>query len=61
MYISPSVAAGSIAAGVQSAIYGGATAGVFSALQAVGAAGVGSTAAVAGGGIGAAVGALLKR
>ena len=34
------VAAGSIAATVQSAIYGGATTGVFSALQSAGAAGI---------------------
>ena len=34
------VAGGSIAAGIQSAVYGGATTGVFSALQSAGAAGI---------------------
>ena len=34
------VAGGSIAAGIQSAVYGGATTGAFSALQSAGAAGI---------------------
>ena len=49
------VASGSIAAGIQSAVYGGATTGVFSALQSAGAAGI-SAATQAG--IGGAAGAI---
>ena len=48
------VAAGSIAAAVQSAVYGGATTGIFSVLQSAGAVGI-SVAAKAG--IGSAAGA----
>ena len=48
------VAGGSIAAGIQSAVYGGATTGAFSALQSAGAAGISAaTQAVIGGTAGA--------
>ena len=48
------VAGGSIAAGIQSAVYGGATTGTFSALQSAGAAGISAaTQAVIGGTAGA--------
>ena len=49
------VASGSLAAGMQSAIYGGATCGAFSALQAAGAAGIGAAGNAAIGAAGAAV------
>jgi len=58
------VAAGSIAASAQSAIYGGFTTGIFSALQSMGAAGVsaGTTAMLTAFGVatGAGIGALIK-
>ena len=48
------VAGGSIAAGIQSAVHGGATTGAFSALQSAGAAGISAaTQAVIGGTAGA--------
>ena len=48
------IAGGSIAAGFQSTVYGGATTGIFSALQSAGAAGISAaTQAVIGGTVGA--------
>ena len=48
------IAGGSIAAGIQSTVYGGATTGIFSALQSAGAAGISAaTQAVIGGTVGA--------
>ena len=49
------VAAGSIAARVQSVVYGGATCGVFSALQSAGAAGLGLVGNAVAGSVGAGV------
>ena len=49
------VAAGSIAAWVQSTVYGGATCGVFSLLQSAGAAGLGLAGNAVAGSVGAAV------
>ena len=50
------VAGGSIAAGIQSAVYGGATTGVFSALQSAGVAGISAASQTVIGSITAAIG-----
>ncbi|XP_068681821.1 interferon alpha-inducible protein 27-like protein 1 isoform X1 [Montipora foliosa] len=50
-FTSGGIAVGSIAAGVQSTFYGGATSGVFATLQSAGMAGIGSTASAAIGGV----------
>lgn len=50
------VTGGSIAAGIQSVVYGGTTTGVFSALQSAGAAGISVAAKTVIGSVGAAIG-----
>ena len=52
------VAAGSVAASIQSVFYGASTGGVFSVLQSAGAAGIGAAGNAAIGGIGGGIGAL---